>query len=114
MFKVMVSLLHITMVAFYSHLGSLHTYCTLEQTLIAPLIQHLYIFANDLSPKHDSSFIIITLEWTITTYVPFPRMYGIVVGCGPSHQFVFFTIHDLISFICPSLSIFMQLCVFIN
>jgi hypothetical protein len=102
MFKVMVSLLDITMVVFYSHLGSLHTYCTLKRTLITPLIEYLYIFANDLSPKHGSSFTIITLEWTITTYVPFPRMYGIAVGRGPSHWFVFLTIHDLISFICPS------------
>jgi hypothetical protein len=69
----------------YSLLGSLHTYCTLEHTLMTSSIQYLYTFANDHLPMHGSSFIILALKWTITNE-PFLRMYGMTVSHGLVHS----------------------------
>ncbi len=68
MFETMVSLFCDITLASYSPLGSLHTYYTLEHRLMAPLMQHLYAIANDLSPT------ILALRWMMTTNVSFPRM----------------------------------------
>jgi len=86
MFKAMVSLFHAIMTTSYSPLGSLHTYCTLEHTLMAPSIQHLYAFANDHLPMHGYSFIILALKWMMTTHVPFLGRYGMRVGHGFVHS----------------------------
>ncbi len=85
MCKSMVSLFHVIMTTSYSLLGSLHTYCTLEHTLMTSSIQYLYTFANDHLPMHGFSFIILALKWT-TTHVPFLRMYGMMVSHGLVHS----------------------------
>jgi hypothetical protein len=86
MFKAMVSLFHVIMTTSYSLLGSLHTYCTLEHTLMTSSIQYLYTFANDHLPMHGSSFIILALKWMMTTHVPFLKMYGMTISHGLVHS----------------------------
>jgi hypothetical protein len=82
----MVSVFHVIMTTSYSLLGSLHTYCKLEQTLMTSSIQYLYTFGNDNLPMHGSSFIILALKWTMTTHVPFLRMCGMMVSHGLVHS----------------------------
>jgi hypothetical protein len=86
MFKATVSLFHVIMTTSYSLLGSLHTHCTLEHRLMTSSIQYLYTLANDHSPMHGSSFIILALKWTMTIHVPFLRMYGMTVNHGLVHS----------------------------
>jgi len=69
MFETMVSLFCDITSTSCSPLGSLHAYYTWEHRLMAPLIQHLYAIANDLSP------IILALRWMMTTNVSFPKMW---------------------------------------